>query len=301
MNDNTDTTPTRRSVLKATGAAVSATGVAGVAAASEQQLGRPERRRILHSDKVEKIYREVGKPTIRSAKKVQGEVKKAEAVLYRFKTDFGELRRITYDGTTVAQFLFATLHDEIDNLRGAPEQNKGDLSKSISGRQIPTSLREKYGKAFQVPSSIYTNDGSVEYVREATAREYTHLAAVTDIDQSNAVMGYNSGAGGFIVQETESEEMAPKVVTPQTEVDAPSEEPAFIGASVEDLDVTPLGCNEKACWECGFSAFAGVVGCGTVCFLTSPTIGGIVLCIGCAIGAGVKVGIDCYQCHHTCK
>lgn len=284
MKDNNNPPRTRRSVLKMIGSTASAAGMAGVASAKEQQVGRLERWRVLRSNKVQQIYEEVNRPTIRSTKKIKGNVAETDGTVYRFQTDIGELRHISYDGHTVAQFIFTMVQQQVTN-----KFNK---------------LKQKYGKIFQVPATIYTNEeGDTAYIREVTKHERSELATATGVDHTDAAIAYSSEVGGFVVKQT-SKDSPPEimVVTPQDGISRLSTESSLAHGNVERRDISTLGCDELACFDCALAAFTGVFTCIGACATSAVTgIAGIVLCIGCIIAAGIIVSVPCYRCYKSCK
>lgn len=300
MTDDNNSVPTRRSVLKGVGSATAVTGLSSAVSASTAELERKERRRILQSDPVKRIREELGNPKILSAKRSEGKVRDLSGTVYRFRTPFGELRRVDFDGHTVAQFIFGALEREVGTHRERNESN--GIGPSVDPGSVPSSVKRRYEKAFSVASSIYTTvEGSIEYVREATPDEAAALSSVTGFDRREATMGYTSEYDGFLVQrQSKSGSVDVKIVRPDSATPRQADRFSFEEASVENTDLSTLGCDEKACYECAFSVFAAIVGCGATCSLSIPTIAGIVLCVGCALAMGANVGVQCYQCYQTC-
>jgi len=312
---NSNLSQSRRSVLKSVGGMAGASVTIGVVSAEEQNLNGLEKWRLLRRDKVKQVYDAVGRPDIRSSKKVTGEVTKSDRVntegtVHRLHTAIGELRYISLGEHTVAQFIFATLDDkDSDDRHLAPNEDSSPEWDHYGTPQVDEQLREKYDKPFTTSASLYTNeDGDVSYIREATPEELDQLSAATGIKTDSAKMAYSSEVGGFVVQDQDNDDLEPKVVTPRTEPAKASDIDSLADAEVTELsesttgNISPQGaCKEDSCWNCA-SGLVGyvVVGCGSICMAVSWTIAGIVACVGCILAAGGYVGYNCHQCYDTC-
>lgn len=96
---------------------------AGAAAAAQDSIDDQERARVLHSEKVSRLYEAVGSPAIQSSNGIQAQNKKVDASVYRFQTTLGELRQVSLGGTTIAQFIF-------DSGETQPEKEGATASKA---------------------------------------------------------------------------------------------------------------------------------------------------------------------------
>lgn len=285
MKETNDAFLSRRTVLRSLGGVAGTSAIAGVAAAKRDSLGSSERQQVLKSERVKRLYEEVGRPPIRSATKVQGRTARTTGTVYRFDTDLGELRYVLYGDHAAAQFVFATLDDG------------------------PGFIRTKYEKAFQVPSSLYTDEtGGIAFVREVTADERAALADATGFDSNEAQMAYSTELEGFVVR-TPGGTGGPraKFVAPRSGATGSGTASAIGNGRVQDLDtVVTAGvssqeaCDDDACWTCVAGGVGGIVTCGGVCIVVSWTIVGIVLCVGCILAAGGYVGYNCMRCYETC-
>ncbi|MEF8975252.1 MAG: hypothetical protein V5A21_03375 [Halapricum sp.] len=324
MSEDNNTTQSRRDVLKSLGGAASFSSIAGIASATGESITGHKKRQVLSKDKVDKIYEKVGQPKIHAAKKIQREVVNTTGVVYRFYTNLGELRYISYGNTNVAQFIFGSVDKNIRDFKGESRftrpqsgkekpfaskdrlENPGRIkSKVIKKNHIPENIYVKYEEAFKLSGSIYSDlDGGIAYIRETTPEESSKLTAVTGIENGKKI--YSTEKGGYVVIQSDESDSQNATLVESTDTNGDS---AIKQGNIKQLNIQQKdnvsiqeSCDSGACWTCLNGGIGWTATCGVVCVgLSWSGPVAIAACVGCAISLGIPVGYFCWKCYDTCR
>ncbi|SEL78012.1 hypothetical protein SAMN04488691_10810 [Haloferax larsenii] len=279
MTDNTEFTPSRRSVLKQIAAAsVGVAGMSGISAA-ESAVSTDERESLVQSKTVKQVRQEVGNPEIREGRKVVSTVSDSTIEVYRFTTDIGELRVIDVDGEQNAQFIFS---DEI--------------------KKLDKKVKKKYKNVKKVDFAtlISNSSGKLVYIRGVTKKEQKKVQRHTDVESEEALTVYSSYSDSYEILHETGDDSVEKISVPATSDTNSVSGKEFVTPESQQVDVQ-VACDEDACWDCATYLGGGSVTCGGVCkYIGKAGIPGILACLGCLAVTGGLSYSECERCYNTC-